>query len=219
MSVVAVGLLAISVGVAFWMNPEVGDEFLAKAGSWVRIAAQPKKETAAPVENKAEVSPSEAANTSSASKDTPPGAPNLSQLEPKVELVAEPPAPQPPVASTPPPPESTVKVITELPEAAVQGRLWLKGLPADAYVLEHQTFVSLKEARAFIRDKDWLVNARITPVFMEGKDEVKFAVMTGHYRSVDRAKNTITRLKLSTNVTITSVQMAINQAQPNKAKP
>ena len=220
MSVIAVGLLAISVGVAFWMNPEVGDEFLAKAGSWVRIAAQPKKETATPVENKAEVSPSEAANTSSAGKEAPPGAPNLSQLEPKVELVAEPPAPQPPVASnSPPPPESTVKVITELPEAAVQGRLWLKGLPADAYVLEHQTFVSLKEARAFIRDKDWLVNARITPVFMEGKDEVKFAVMTGHYRSIDRAKNTITRLKLPTNVTITSVQMAINQAQPNKAKP
>ena len=151
--------------------------------------------------------------------------------------MAEPPPPQPAVASNAQPPAAkapevkaaevkapevkapAAKVITELPEAAVQGRLWLKGLPSDAFVLEHQTFSSLKEARAFIKDKEWLVNARITPVFLEGKDEVKFAVMTGHYRSIDRAKNTITRLKLPTNVTITSVQMAINQAEPNKAKP
>jgi hypothetical protein len=235
--VIASGLLAISVGVAFWMNPEVGDEFLAKVGSWVRVAAQPKKETPVPPENKAEPSPSEKANAGNASKEAPPGAPNLKELEPKVELVAEPPPPQPAVASNAQPPAAkapevkaaevkapevkapAAKVITELPEAAVQGRLWLKGLPSDAFVLEHQTFSSLKEARAFIKDKEWLVNARITPVFLEGKDEVKFAVMTGHYRSIDRAKNTITRLKLPTNVTITSVQMAINQAEPNKAKP
>jgi len=139
-----------------------------------------------------------------------------------VELVAEPPPPPPPApspASNPPTKEPAVKVITELPEAAIQGRLWLKGLPADAYVLEHRNFATVKEARLFMKDKEWLVNARITPVFTEGKDEARFAVMTGHYRSVDRAKNTIARLKLPTDVTITSVQMASTQAQPNKPKP
>jgi hypothetical protein len=64
-----------------------------------------------------------------------------------------------------------------------------------------------------------LVNARITPVYTEGKDEARFAVMTGHYRSVERAKNTITRLKLPSDVIITSVQMATIQTEPNKAKP
>jgi len=225
--IIVAGLLAISMGVAFWMNPEVGDEFLAKAGSWVRMAAQPKKESAEPkteakTEPKAEATNAENSAPSNANKETPPGAPNLTQLEPKVELVAEPPPPPPPApspASNPPTKEPAVKVITELPEAAIQGRLWLKGLPADAYVLEHRNFATVKEARLFMKDKEWLVNARITPVFTEGKDEARFAVMTGHYRSVDRAKNTIARLKLPTDVTITSVQMASTQAQPNKPKP
>jgi hypothetical protein len=208
LSLVVVGLLAISMGVAFWMNPDVGDEFLARAGTWVRIAAQPKKEIAPPVETKSEASPPE-----NASKEPQPGAPNLTQLEPKVELVAEPPPP----ATADKAPE--VKVITELPEAAIQGRLWLKSLPAEAYVLEHENFTSDKEARAFIKNKEWLVNARITPVFTEGKDEARFAVVTGPFRSVERAKNTITRLKLPTNVTITSVRMATTQAASNKPKP
>jgi hypothetical protein len=101
----------------------------------------------------------------------------------------------------------------------VQGKIWLKSLPADGYVLEHQNFATVKEARSFMKDKEWLSNARITPVFTDGKDEARFAVMTGPYRSVDRAKNTITRLKLPTNVIITSVNMATNQSEPNKVKP
>jgi len=165
-------------------------------------------------------------------KEVPPGAPNLSQLEPKVDLV---PGPQPaatasasapvpaPAAVTPPPAqpepvkEAAAKVITELPDAAIKGRLWLKSLPSDAFVLEHQSFDTVKEARAFTKDKEWLVNARIAPVFTLGKDEARFAIMTGPFRSVDRAKNTISRLKLSSNVTITSVQVATNQSEPSKA--
>ena len=92
-------------------------------------------------------------------------------------------------------------------------------MPLDAYVLEHQNFATVKEARAFMKDKEWLVNARITPVFKEGKDEARFAVMTGPYRTIDRAKNTITRLKLPSDATITLVQMANNQAQSDKSKP
>lgn len=224
--VIVVGLLALSMGVAFWMNPEVGDEVLAKAGSWVRMAAQPKKESAqtkadAKAEPTTEVAAEQNAasgNSGNASKELPPGAPNLSQLEPKVELLVEPPPPPAPLPVKEPVREP-VKVITELPEAAIQGRLWLKGLPSDAYVLEHKNFATVKEARLYMKDKEWLVNARITPVFTEGKDEARFAVMTGYYRSVDRAKNTIARLKLSTDVTITSVQVATTQSQPGKAKP
>jgi hypothetical protein len=89
-------------------------------------------------------------------------------------------------------------------------------LPADGFVLEHESFETVKEARAFIKDKEWLINARIAPVFTLGKDEARFAVMTGPFRSVERAKNTISRLKLSSNVTITSVQIATNQSEPNK---
>jgi hypothetical protein len=123
----------------------------------------------------------------------------------------------PPPAPPEPAKEAAAKVITELPDAAIKGRLWLKSLPTDAYVLEHQSFDTVKEARAFTKDKEWLVNARIAPVFTLGKDEARFAIMTGPFRSVDRAKNTISRLKLSSNVTITSVQVATNQSEPSKA--
>ena len=224
-TVVIAALLSVSMGVAFWLNPEVGDQILAKVTDLVDVSGKANKKSDSTAANQAEEK--QAPGTVGADgKEVPPGAPNLSQLEPKVELV---PGPQPaasvpaPIAVTPPPvppepvKEVAAKVITELPDAAIKGRLWLKSLPTDAYVLEHQSFDTVKEARAFTKDKEWLVNARIAPVFTLGKDEARFAIMTGPFRTVDRAKNTISRLKLSSNVTITSVQVATNQSEPSKA--
>ena len=230
-TVVIAALLSVSMGVAFWLNPEVGDQILAKATDMVDVSGKANKKSDSTADNQAEEKQAPG-TVGSDGKEVPPGAPNLSQLEPKVELV---PGPQPaatasasasmpvPAAVTPPPAppepvkEAAAKVITELPDAAIKGRLWLKSLPTDAFVLEHQSFDTVKEARAFTKDKEWLVNARIAPVFTLGKDEARFAIMTGPFRSVDRAKNTISRLKLSSNVTITSVQVATNQSEPSKA--
>jgi hypothetical protein len=230
-SVAIAALLSVSMGVAFWLNPEVGDQILAKATDLVDVSGKANQKSDSTTANQADEKPVPG-TIGADGKEVPPGAPNLSQLEPKVELV---PGPQPavtasasssvpePAAVAPPPAppepvkEAAAKVITELPDAAIKGRLWLKSLPTDAYVLEHQSFDTVKEARAFTKDKEWLVNARIAPVFTLGKDEARFAIMTGPFRSVDRAKNTISRLKLSSNVTITSVQVATNQSEPSKA--
>ena len=230
-SVAIAALLSVSMGVAFWLNPEVGDQILAKVTDLVDVSGKANKKSDSTAANQADEKPAPV-TVGADGKEVPPGAPNLTQLEPKVELV---PGPQPaatasasssvpvPAAVTPPPAppepvkEVATKVITELPDAAIKGRLWLKSLPTDAYVLEHQSFDTVKEARAFTKDKEWLVNARIAPVFTLGKDEARFAIMTGPFRTVDRAKNTISRLKLSSNVTITSVQMATNQSEPSKA--
>ena len=222
-TLVIAALLSVSMGVAFWLNPEVGDQILAKVTDLVDVSGKANKKSDSTAANQTD--DKQAPGTVGADgKEVPPGAPNLTQLEPKVELVADPqPAAAAPAAVAPPPAppepvkEVAAKVITELPEAAIKGRLWLKSLPTDGYVLEHQSFETVKEARAFTKDKEWLVNARIAPVFTVGKDEARFAVMTGPFRSVDRAKNTILRLKLSSNVTITSVQMATNQSEPSKA--
>jgi hypothetical protein len=228
---VIAALLSVSMGVAFWLNPEVGDQIVAKVTDLVDVSGKANKKSDSTAANQADDKPAPG-TVGADGKEVPPGAPNLTQLEPKVELV---PGPQPaatasasasvpvpaPVAPPPVPPEPVkevaAKVITELPDAAIKGRLWLKSLPTDAYVLEHQSFDTVKEARAFTKDKEWLVNARIAPVFTLGKDEARFAIMTGPFRTVDRAKNTISRLKLSSNVTITSVQVATNQSEPSKA--
>ena len=224
-TVVIAALLSVSMGVAFWLNPEVGDQILAKATDLVDVSGKANQKSDSKAANQADEKPVPG-TIGADGKEVPQGAPNLSQLEPKVVLV---PGPQPaasvpaPIAVTPPPAppepvkEVAAKVITELPDAAIKGRLWLKSLPTDAYVLEHQSFDTVKEARAFTKDKEWLVNARIAPVFTLGKDEARFAIMTGPFRTVDRAKNTISRLKLSSNVTITSVQVATNQSEPSKA--
>jgi len=225
-------LLSVSMGVAFWLNPDVGDQILAKVTDLVDVSGKANKKSDSTAANQADDKPAPG-TVGADGKEVPPGAPNLSQLEPKVELVvpglqpaatasasASVPVPAP-VVPPPVPPEPVkevaAKVITELPDAAIKGRLWLKSLPTDAYVLEHQSFDTVKEARAFTKDKEWLVNARIAPVFTLGKDEARFAIMTGPFRTVDRAKNTISRLKLSSNVTITSVQVATNQSEPSKA--
>ena len=214
--VAAIGaLFCVSMGVAFWLNPEAGDQILAKVTDIVEGSGKPQQKEDKQTPNTA------GAGAGAEAKEVPPGAPNLSQLEPKVELI---PGPLPPTTAPAPPPlappepakDVATKVITELPEVALKGRLWLKSLPADGFVLEHESFETVKEARAFIKDKEWLINARIAPVFTLGKDEARFAVMTGPFRSVERAKNTISRLKLSSNVTITSVQIATNQSELNK---
>ena len=230
-SVAIAALLSVSMGVAFWLNPEVGDQILAKVTDLVDVSGKANKKSDSTAANQADDKPAPG-TVGADGKEVPPGAPNLTQLEPKVELVPGPqPAatasassPVPELAAVAPPPappepvkEVAAKVITELPDAAIKGRLWLKSLPTDAYVLEHQSFDTVKEARAFTKDKEWLVNARIAPVFTLGKDEARFAIMTGPFRTVDRAKNTISRLKLSSNVTITSVQVATKQSEPSKA--
>ena len=101
----------------------------------------------------------------------------------------------------------------------MQGRLWLKGLPEDSYVLQHGTFPTVKQAKAAMNGKDWLVNARVIPVFSDGKDEAEFALVTGPFRTKDRAQNTVARLKLSNNVSLESSAGLYKQALPPKTKP
>jgi septal ring-binding cell division protein DamX len=128
-----------------------------------------------------------------------------------------PPAPEPAL----PPTKETAeeKLITELPDIAVSGRQWLRKLPEDSFVLEHKTFGRVKDAQAFIRRNDYLVNARIVPVFKDGKEEARFVVVTGYFRTKERAKNTIARLGLPSEVTVTPTELAVSQSQIKKSKP
>jgi fructose-1,6-bisphosphatase/inositol monophosphatase family enzyme len=99
------------------------------------------------------------------------------------------------------------KLITELPNIAVKGRQWLKKLPEDSFVLEHKTFARGRDAQAFIRGKDYLVNARIAPVYKDGQDQARFVVVTGYFRTKDRAKNTVARLGLPSDVIVTATAL------------
>jgi hypothetical protein len=215
------GLLAISVGVAAMLHPEMAKQFVADLDRLFdsktyepKTKAKAKLET--PVETKSEI------------KSEITGGPTVVQGELPAPVaiapaaVTAPPAPaaaEPAPAPKELPPPKPEKVITELPETAVQGRLWLKGLPEDSYVLQHGTFATVKQAKAAMNGKDWLANARVIPVFSDGKDEAEFALVTGPFRTKDRAQNTLARLKLSNSVSLESSAGLYKQALPPKAKP
>ena len=224
-ALVVSGMLAISVGVAAMLHPELVNQFVSDLNTLFDSKTyEPKVKPKAKVELPAE-KPTQAT-----------GGPTIVQGELPVPVVVAPtpaPAVVDPVATTPAPPSpaplplpkepvavvKSEKVITELPEGAVQGRLWLKGLPEDSYVLQHGTFASLRQARTAMKDKDWLVNARVVPVFRDGKDEAEFALVTGPFRTIDRAQNTIARLKLSSSVSVESSANLYRQSIAPKSKP
>lgn len=213
-AMIVVALLGLSVGVASWLHPDVADTVWTQSS---KLLGQTPP--AAKAENKPATEP--------AIEPPPPGAPEkIDVVKDGAKDEANNPMPAPassaqPVAPIAPPVKepAPVKVITELPEPAVQGRAWLKSLPEDSFVLEHQILASLKEAQTAIKGKEWLANARVVPVYADGKDEARFAVVTGPFKSKDRAKNTITRLGLSADVAIKAVPSALAQTAPAPAKP
>jgi hypothetical protein len=212
-ALIVIATLTLSVGVASWLHPEVASKVWEQGSHLLGMKAEtPKPEETPeppppgpPNKEDTAVSKDEAGN--------PMPAPGGNEPE-KLPAAAEPVAKAPVVPETVPD-----RVITELPEFALQGRNWLKGLPEDSFVLEHQSFGSLREAQSAMKGKEWLANARIVPLFTDGKEEARFAVVTGPFKSRDRAKNTITRLGLSNDVVIKAVPAAIAQAVPNKSKP
>lgn len=224
-------MLSLSVGVAAWLHPELSDQALTHINRLLGLEkAEPVAEKPAVqeiIEEKAEppVAKDEANNPmpapASASATTSANAPaNPTAAAPVTAPVAAPVAvPAVPVAAAPVKETPAEKVITELPDVAVQGRNWLKSLPEESFVIEHQVLSTVKDAQAAMKGKEWLQNARIAPVFTEGKDEAKFAVITGPFKSKERAQTTITRLGLASSVAIKGVPAALSQSSPKQTKP
>ena len=231
-------LLLSSMGVAAILHPDLSQKVIAQVTGFyddvLALGSPEKKKTAqnnamkaeGAADNKLDTNPSTAPEkvaTAGQPKDDannppPPGPP--ADLNP---YIAKPEAPvaTPQVAATPPPvaaatPAKPAKIITELPVVAVQGRLWLRGLPEDTFLLEHGVYETVRQAQSAVKAKAWLANARIVPMYQPGKDEAKFVVLTGPFRSKDRAKNTMVRLNLSADVTIKPQGTLLSQSKPQQ---
>ena len=221
--IVAVSVLLLSsVGVAAILHPDLSEKVIAQVSGFyddvMALGSPGKKKTA---QNNATKTEGAVENKLEANPDTSPGLPkdeanNLKPPGPPADLnpyTAKPeaPAPIPPVAAATP--AKAPKVITELPDVAVKGRMWLKGLPEDTFLLEHGVYETLKQAQSTVKAKAWLANARIVPIYEQGKDDSKFAVVTGPFRSKDRAKNTMMRLNLPSEVTIKPQGTLLSQSK------
>ena len=233
------GLFLISLLMALWLNPDVWpkvisqleDAYYQVTGQKNPKAVEPKEEiiteTSGPKDEAGQPMPplstegEKPASTGAGSDPSSVPANPSTAATPVTAVVPAAPELQPaPSPAAPPAKEpEEVKLITELPEIAVSGRQWLRKLPDDSFVLVHKTFRQVKDAQAFIKGKEYLVNARIAPVYQDGKDEARFAVVTGHFRSKERASNTISRLGLPSEVAIVPTETAVSQSQLKKPKP
>jgi len=226
-------MLSLSVGVAAWLHPELSDQALTHIHRLLELEkAEPALEKPAVqevIEEKAEPAvardeannpmpaPASAADPSKFETSTPAESSSASANLPANATAVAPLAA--PVAAALVKETPAEKVITELPEVAVQGRNWLKTLPEESYVIEHKVLSTVKDAQAAMKGKEWLQNARIAPVFTNSKEEAKFALITGPFRSKERAQTTITRLGLPTSTAIKSVPAALAQTTPKQTKP
>jgi hypothetical protein len=93
-----------------------------------------------------------------------------------------------------------------LPEVARAGGRWLKALPADTLVVEHGSFSSAEQAQKLKAKYKELGTARIIAVRKApNADEWQYSVVTGPFRSEDRAKTYVSRLdwRASTRIRVT----------------
>ncbi len=231
-------LLLSSMGVAAILHPDLSQKVIAQVSGFyddlLALGSPEKKKTA----QKNATNPESGANNklernsdtapeivaapgqpnNEANNPPPPGPPadlKPYTAKPEAPVTTPPAAPAPPTvaAATPAKP---AKVITELPDVAVKGRLWLRGLPEDTFLLEHGVFDTVRQAQSTVKAKAWLANARIVPVYQQGKDDSKFVVVTGPFRSKDRAKNTMVRLNLPSDVTIKPQGTLLSQSKPQQ---
>jgi hypothetical protein len=131
--------------------------------------------------------------TDSAAHDTPP-----SQTKEIVAsaVSAEPAAlPQAPAAAD---------TRNDVPEIALRGVRWLALQTPEFFVLEHGAFQTAAQAQSLIRSKDELVNARV--LMLKTANPVgRFVVITGPFRSQERAQNYKARENLPPQIQVRRV--------------
>ena len=142
-------------------------------------------------------SPSHAASL--AADGTGVAAGHLPPGTPKAPAVAEK-APQP--ATTPP-----------VPEVAARGQRWLASLPKDVYLIGHGTHESLRLALRQMESRSELNNARVIMLKPTATAPSRFMVVTGPFRSQERAQNFSVRQKLPASAVILQAGDILRQSQ------
>jgi hypothetical protein len=85
----------------------------------------------------------------------------------------------------------------EVPEIAMRGARWLAQQSPEFFVLEHGVFETAAQAQSLIRSREDLANARVLMRKTNNPDG-RFVVITGPFRSQDRAQNYKVRENLPT---------------------
>jgi hypothetical protein len=87
----------------------------------------------------------------------------------------------------------------EVPEIAMRGARWLAQQSPEFFVLEHGVFETAAQAQSLIRSRDELANARVL-MRKTNYPGGRFVVITGPFRSQDRAQNYKVRENLPSQI-------------------
>jgi hypothetical protein len=96
-----------------------------------------------------------------------------------------------------------------VPEVALRGARWLAQQTPDFYVLEHGTFDTAAQAQSLIRTREELTNARVIMVKRSPNDGGGFRVISGPFRSPERAQNYKVRQNLPPQIAVRSVSSVL----------
>lgn len=137
-----------------------------------------------------------------ADKLSPPAAPSKEEA---LSPVAAPPAD---VSAPAPAPAQAASVPARTISAS---RRWLLGLPADSLVVIHAQVTTLREAELFKADRPMLVNARILLTEPRAQRPARYLVVTGPFRTPERARNYVQRLTWKANASSLSREELLTQ--------
>ena len=228
----AAGLLLLSVGVAAWLHPDAVRQLMPKdkpATAAAPISAASEAPPAAPADASAPSAPAaEASASTGPASEAPVSAAPVAPATVAVPAVptttgtpAATVATSSPAKTPEPAPAPSKNWVTELPEPAQRGLSWLRQLDKDTWVIEHGRHPSIQAARKQLGGDKLLTNARIVPVVRQGQDTAEFLLVTGPFRSQDRARNFSARNELppSTKVHATNTLLAMTPSGNEAARP
>ncbi len=241
-------MLALSAGVTVWLQPAAVNKLFSTQASAAALPQSPAASTPSAPEPTSTPTPestpaatsaaadaaatSAAATPASTSIVTTATAPVLVAAAPTASAVAPSPTPSSaaPTSAAPtstagsPPTKPTAAaapapaLVTELPDSAIKGRTWLKGLPADTFVLQHGLYPTAQQASK-LAGSGYLTNARVVPVYTKAADNAQFTLVTGPFRSEDRARTTMSRMDMPSSVKIVPTSTMLERSRPAQSVP
>lgn len=139
--------------------------------------------------------------------------------EPVVAAASPPPTkhdkPETPVIETIEPPKTEAPI----PDVAIRGARWLAKLSPKQFVLEHGRFQNAPQAQTVIRARAELKNARVIMLRSSAATDDRFAIITGPFKTEERAQNYKVREKLPSQVRVLSVSRVLQNTQTARAAP
>jgi hypothetical protein len=110
-----------------------------------------------------------------------------------------------------PPASAAADTHNEVPGIALQGVRWLTLQSPEFFVLEHGAFQTAAQAQSLIRTRNKLANARV--IMRKGANpEGRFVVITGPFRSQERAQNYKLRENLPPQIQVRRVSDVLEES-------